>query len=152
MRVKLAQAGGGWGVHAHLFLLHLPSPVKLQCTLQLSGQIHWPVSSLVKIWTLWAGNRSYTRWRQTWALHGTFSSIFYSRLDQPICMTMTLIVYYYIKTLHFENKIFFSKNNNFIASGLELRVWLNSNWLITEPLPTCSLVQLCSCIFWTVQS
>ncbi len=23
-------------------LLHLPSPVKLQCTLQLSGQIHWP--------------------------------------------------------------------------------------------------------------
>jgi hypothetical protein len=30
----------GWGVHAHPFSLHLPSPVKLQCTLQLSGQIH----------------------------------------------------------------------------------------------------------------
>ncbi len=29
------------GVHAHPLLLHLPSPVKLQCTLQLSGQLHW---------------------------------------------------------------------------------------------------------------
>ncbi len=27
----------GWGVHAHLLSLHLPSPVKLQCTLQLSA-------------------------------------------------------------------------------------------------------------------
>jgi len=40
MRVKLALAGGGWGVHAHPLSLHLPSPVKLQCTLQLSGQTH----------------------------------------------------------------------------------------------------------------
>ncbi len=32
----------GWGVHAHPLSLHLPSSVKLQCTLQLSGQIHWP--------------------------------------------------------------------------------------------------------------
>ncbi len=51
MRVKLALAGEGggkevtsfihgWGVHAHPLLLHLPSPVKLQCTLQLSGQTH----------------------------------------------------------------------------------------------------------------
>jgi hypothetical protein len=29
-------------MHAHPLSLHLPSPVKLQCTLQLSGQIHWP--------------------------------------------------------------------------------------------------------------
>jgi hypothetical protein len=30
----------GWweGVHAHPLSLHLPSPIKLQCTLQLSGQ------------------------------------------------------------------------------------------------------------------
>jgi hypothetical protein len=41
MRVKFALAGeGGWGVHAHPLLLHLPSPAKLQCTLQLSGQTH----------------------------------------------------------------------------------------------------------------
>jgi hypothetical protein len=37
MRVKLAQAGEG---EAHPLSLHLPSPVKLQCTLQLSGRIH----------------------------------------------------------------------------------------------------------------
>ncbi len=42
MRVKLAQAGEGGGVHAHPLSLHLPSSVKLQCTLQLSGQIHQP--------------------------------------------------------------------------------------------------------------
>jgi hypothetical protein len=29
-------------VHAQPLSLHLPSPVKLQCTLQLSGQIHYP--------------------------------------------------------------------------------------------------------------
>ena len=40
MRIKFALAGEGGGVHAHSLLLHLPSPVKLQCTLQLSGQIH----------------------------------------------------------------------------------------------------------------
>ncbi len=39
MRVKLAWLVWG-GVHAHPLLLHLPSPVKLQCTLQLSGQTH----------------------------------------------------------------------------------------------------------------
>jgi hypothetical protein len=52
MRVKLALAGKG-GVHAHPLSLHLPSPVKLQCTLQLSGRYTNPVSSLVKICTLW---------------------------------------------------------------------------------------------------
>jgi hypothetical protein len=35
MRVKSALAGEGGGVHAHPLSLHLPSPVKLQCTLQL---------------------------------------------------------------------------------------------------------------------
>ncbi len=38
MRVKLAQAGEGGGGRPP----PLPSPVKLQCTLQLSGQIHLP--------------------------------------------------------------------------------------------------------------
>jgi hypothetical protein len=50
MRVKLAQAGEGGGVHAHPLSLDLPSPVKLQCPLQLSGQTHLRV---VKICTLW---------------------------------------------------------------------------------------------------
>ncbi len=49
MRVKLALAGEGGGrVHAHPLLLHLPSPVKLQCTLQLVGRHTNPVSSLGK--------------------------------------------------------------------------------------------------------
>ncbi len=39
---KISLGWWGWGVHAHPLLLHLPSPVKLQCTLQLNGQIHWP--------------------------------------------------------------------------------------------------------------
>jgi hypothetical protein len=46
MEVKSVLAGEGGGVHAHPLSLHLPSPVKLQCTLQLSGQIHCPCSSL----------------------------------------------------------------------------------------------------------
>ncbi len=37
---KIGPGWWGWGVHAHPILLHLPSPVKLQCTLQLSGQTH----------------------------------------------------------------------------------------------------------------
>jgi hypothetical protein len=39
---KISPGWWGWGVHAHPLSLHLPSPVKLQCMLQLSGQIHWP--------------------------------------------------------------------------------------------------------------
>jgi hypothetical protein len=35
-------AGEGGGCTPHPLLLHLPAPVKLQCTLQLSGQIQWP--------------------------------------------------------------------------------------------------------------
>jgi hypothetical protein len=37
---KISPGWWGWGVHAHPFSLHLPSPVKLQCTLQLSRQTH----------------------------------------------------------------------------------------------------------------
>ncbi len=33
---KISPGWWGWGVHAHPLSLHLPSPVKLQCTLQLS--------------------------------------------------------------------------------------------------------------------
>ncbi len=55
MRVKLTRAGEGGGARPP-FSLHLPSPVKLQCTLQLSGQIHWPCSISSKnmfsvVWT-----------------------------------------------------------------------------------------------------
>ncbi len=42
MRVKLAQAGEGGGCTPTPLSLHLPSPVKLQCTLQLSGQTQLP--------------------------------------------------------------------------------------------------------------
>jgi hypothetical protein len=38
---KISSGWLGWGVHVHPLSLHLPSSVKLQCTLQLSGQIHW---------------------------------------------------------------------------------------------------------------
>jgi hypothetical protein len=39
---KISPGWWGWGEHAHPLSLHLPSPVKLQCTLQLSGQTHLP--------------------------------------------------------------------------------------------------------------
>ncbi len=53
----------GCGVHGHPLSLHLPSPVKLQCTLQLSGQIHLPpcfissknLYSVVLCTGLWGG-------------------------------------------------------------------------------------------------
>ncbi len=48
---KISPGWWGWGVHAHPLSLHLPSPVKLQSTLQL-GRYTDPVSSLVKICTL----------------------------------------------------------------------------------------------------
>ncbi len=50
---KISPGWWGWGVHAHPLSLHLPSPVKLQCTLQLSGQIHWPCFISTNICTLW---------------------------------------------------------------------------------------------------
>ncbi len=49
---KISPGWWGWGVHAHPLSLHLPSPVKLQCTLQLSGQIHWPCFISINICTL----------------------------------------------------------------------------------------------------
>jgi hypothetical protein len=51
---KIGPGWWGWGVHAHPPSLHLPSPVKLQCTLQLSGHTN-PVSSLGK-YVLCGGN------------------------------------------------------------------------------------------------
>jgi len=55
MRVKsvLAGEGGGCTPVAHPLSLHLPLPVKLQCTLHLSGQIHWPCFISTNICTLW---------------------------------------------------------------------------------------------------
>ncbi len=50
---KINHGWWGWGVHAHPLSLRLPSPVKLQCTLQLSGQIHWPCFISTNICTLW---------------------------------------------------------------------------------------------------
>jgi hypothetical protein len=49
---KISPGWWGWGVHAHPLSLHLPSPVKLQWTLQLSGQIHWPCFISTNICTL----------------------------------------------------------------------------------------------------
>jgi hypothetical protein len=54
MGVKLAwlvRVGGARPSHPPSLLL--PSPVKLQCTLQLSGQIHWPYFISTNICTLW---------------------------------------------------------------------------------------------------
>ncbi len=50
---KIGPVWWGWGVHAHPLSLLLPSPVTLQCTLQLSGQIHWPCFISTNICTLW---------------------------------------------------------------------------------------------------
>jgi hypothetical protein len=54
MRVKLAWLARV-GVHGHPLSLHLPSPVKLQRTLQLLGRYTDPVSSL-PIYVLCGGN------------------------------------------------------------------------------------------------
>ncbi len=37
---KISPGWWGWGVHGRPLSLQLPSPVRLQCTLQLSGQTH----------------------------------------------------------------------------------------------------------------
>ncbi len=54
------------GVHAHPLLLYLPSCTKLQCTLQLRGQIHSRYFMSTIICTLWftlcnIGHDSWTR-------------------------------------------------------------------------------------------
>ncbi len=51
-RVKFAWLVRVGGARPPLSLL-LPSPVKLQWTLQLSGQIHWPCFISINICTLW---------------------------------------------------------------------------------------------------
>ncbi len=51
---KICPGWWGWGVHAHPLLLNLPSPLKLECTLQLSGQIHWPCFISTNMCTLWS--------------------------------------------------------------------------------------------------
>ncbi len=51
---KICPGWWGWGVHAHPLSLHLPSPLKLECTLQLSGQIHWPCFISTNMCTLWS--------------------------------------------------------------------------------------------------
>jgi hypothetical protein len=40
---KISPGWWGWGVHAHPLSLYLPSRTKLQCTLQLRGQIYTPL-------------------------------------------------------------------------------------------------------------
>jgi hypothetical protein len=64
---KISPCWWGWGVHAHPLSLHLPSPVKLQCTLQLSGQIHWPCLISTNICTLcWKPRRNFNEyWHQS---------------------------------------------------------------------------------------
>jgi hypothetical protein len=51
---KLAQSGAGGGVQAHPLSFHLPSHTKLQCSLQLSGQIYSPYFISTNICTLWS--------------------------------------------------------------------------------------------------
>ncbi len=52
---KFCPGWWGWGVHAHPLSLHLPSPLKLECTLELSGQIHWPCFISTNMCTLCVG-------------------------------------------------------------------------------------------------
>ncbi len=55
---KIRPGWWGWEVHAHPLSLHLPSPLKLQCTLHLSGQIHWPCFISINMCTLWYSTTS----------------------------------------------------------------------------------------------
>ncbi len=52
---KIRLGWWGWGVHAHPLLLYLTSPVLSNWV----GRYTDPVSSLVKIWTLWSQVRVY---------------------------------------------------------------------------------------------
>jgi hypothetical protein len=56
-------------VHARPLSLHLPSPVKLQCTLQLSGQTHEPCFISRKIWTLWYSQKGLNSKRSPLSFH-----------------------------------------------------------------------------------
>jgi hypothetical protein len=46
---KIRPAWRGGGVHAHPLSAYLPSRTKLQCTLQLSGQIHSLMAGSLKV-------------------------------------------------------------------------------------------------------
>ncbi len=52
MMEKLAQAGEGGGLLAHPLSLYLPSRTKLQCTLQLRGQIHSPYFIYIPVYSV----------------------------------------------------------------------------------------------------
>ncbi len=52
---KIGLGWRGWGMHAHPLLLHLPSPVSCSVRSSWVGRYTDPVSSLVKIGTLWFG-------------------------------------------------------------------------------------------------
>ncbi len=61
---KMSPGWWGWGVHAHPLSLHLSLPVKLQCTLHMSGQTHQPCFISRKICTLWFRHWSGNSYRQ----------------------------------------------------------------------------------------
>jgi hypothetical protein len=62
MRVKLAWLVRVGGARPPPFTTFTPSPVKLQCTLQLSGQIHWPC--FISTTILLCGVTHTERWRK----------------------------------------------------------------------------------------
>ncbi len=64
MMEKLAQAGGGGGMHAHPLSLCSPSRTKLQCTLQLRGQ-HSPYFISTPIYCMCSVEHTYTDFFQT---------------------------------------------------------------------------------------
>ncbi len=66
---KISPGWWGWVVHAHPFLLHLQSPVKLQCTHQLSGQTHWPCFISRKICTLCTRQLHSKLWKRAQLIH-----------------------------------------------------------------------------------
>jgi hypothetical protein len=55
---KISPVWWGWGVHAHPPLLYLKSRTKLQCTLQLSRQIHSTYFYSTPVCTLWLKHRT----------------------------------------------------------------------------------------------
>ncbi len=82
---KISPGLWGWGVHANPLSLHLPSPVKLQCT-----RSSWvdrftdPVSSIVKKCTLWRVATCFAR--EYWMIYrgpGFFAVVFCGSLPTP---------------------------------------------------------------------
>ncbi len=69
---KIGPAWWGYGVHAHPLSLYLPSRTKLQCTLQLRGQIQPPVSILPLC--VLCGATSHTERRKSQRIRGGYSA------------------------------------------------------------------------------